>query len=74
MVKQVTFNDEITIFSHPEELETLLQEYRRAGMYDLLRRQADKLRFENLLRPILQKKLETISKKDDAYLLEIELP
>jgi len=43
-------------------------------MYDLLRRQADKLRFENLLRPILQKKLETISKKDDAYLLEIELP
>lgn len=74
MVKRVTFNDEITIFSHPEELETLLQEYRRAGMYDLLRRQADKLRFENLLRPILQKKLETISKKDDAYLLEIELP
>jgi hypothetical protein len=74
MVKQVKFNDEITIFSHPEELETLLQEYRRAGMYDLLRRQADKLRFENLLRPILQKKLETISKKDDAYLLEIELP
>lgn len=74
MVKQVKFNDEITIFSHPEELETLLQEYRRAGMYDLLRRQANKLRFENLLRPILQKKLETISKKDDAYLLEIELP
>jgi len=74
MVKQVKFNDEITIFSHPEELESLLQEYRRAGMYDLLRRQADKLRFENLLRPILQKKLETISKKDDAYLLEIELP
>ena len=74
MVKQVKFNDEITIFSHPEELETSLQEYRRAGMYDLLRRQADKLRFENLLRPILQKKLETISKKDDAYLLEIELP
>jgi len=74
MVKRVTFNDEITIFSHPEELETLLQEYRRAGMYDLLRRQADNLRFENLLRPILQNKLETISKKDYAYLLEIELP
>jgi hypothetical protein len=55
--KNVRFNDEVTIIPEPPELYIELLESRKS---DFLQRQADKLRYERLLKPVLESKIKRI--------------
>jgi hypothetical protein len=54
-LKHVTFHDKVEIILEPPELALELQESRKS---DFLQRQADHMRYEKLLKPVLENKIK----------------
>jgi hypothetical protein len=54
-VKNVKFHDKVEIILEPPELSLELQESRKSNFFQ---RQADHIRYEKLLKPVLENKIK----------------